>query len=70
MIAATDDRICSYKNAEKLRDAISSTKSFVTMQGEGHIYFSYASDKAFMDDVIDALENIDGPGAQAAEFLN
>ena len=69
MIASTEDPTCPYKTAEHMRDVIPSVVSFDTMEGKDHVYYGYASDTTFMNHVISALENIDGPNI-TSEFIN
>ena len=70
MIAATHDHVCPYHLAKWLRDNIATVKSFDTIMGEGHIYFSYAADETFMGYITSALENVDGIDPQDMEFLS
>ena len=63
MIASSDDPRCPYKTALQMKEIIGKdVKQFDTIDGEDHDYYYYASDTNFMNDVLEALEDIDGTG--------
>ena len=70
MLAGTHDEVCSYSHAEQLRDEIATVEKFVTIVGEGHIFFTYAADSEFVGHITDALHHEGELEQEALEFLN
>ena len=73
MIAGTEDEDCPYATAKHMKEVIGSpVKQFTTIEGEDHMYFSYASDDFFMKAVLTALEKVDGqePVVEEIRFLS
>ena len=56
MIAGSEDKVCPYATAQKIRDDLGDTlEKFITIDGKDHLYFGSANDDAFITDLTDAL---------------